>query len=256
VNEDSKPAISLSQLVASGTLDAELAALLWLLGEGGVPVVAAGSLDATTRSAVAAAILGVDPSRGWVVLDADAHRMSLGSISALVRGGAGLGIALAAHDLGEVIARLTEVPDGLPEDAVRRLGVVLVIEGTDRGPRVRAAHYLRPTERDGQGHVQRRPPAVLATWDPETDAYEHFAWGITTELADRVDRSAADLELRQRGRAALLARLAADGGVGSARLGALVGEHLATEPPRERAPQQEPAPPSPFRGGLADPHVH
>ena len=37
-------------LLRQGTLDPELAALLWLLVEGGVPVVVAGSADASTRN--------------------------------------------------------------------------------------------------------------------------------------------------------------------------------------------------------------
>ncbi|MEZ4598033.1 MAG: hypothetical protein R3C32_15195 [Chloroflexota bacterium] len=73
--------------------------------------------------------------------------------------------------------------------------------------RVTAAHYLRPIERDVGGHIQRRPPAVLATWDPTADAFDHFAWGVTGELADRVDRSQASEEL-QAGRAGAIAALA------------------------------------------------
>ena len=31
--------------------------------------------------------------------------------------------------------------------------------------------------RDGNGHLQRLGPAVLATWDSAEDAFEHFGWG-------------------------------------------------------------------------------
>ena len=58
-----------------------------------------------------------------------------------------------------------------------------------------AAHYVRPTARDEHGHTQRLGPAVLATWDPATDRFEHFGWGVTPELARRVDRKAGDFEL-------------------------------------------------------------
>ena len=61
--------------------------------------------------------------------------------------------------------------------------------------RVVAAHYVRPTARDEHGHVQRLGPAVLATWDREHDLFEHFAWGITPELALRVGRRPGDFEL-------------------------------------------------------------
>jgi hypothetical protein len=72
-----------------------------------------------------------------------------------------------------------------------------------------AAHYLRPVERDGHGHLQRRPPAVLATWDAKHADFEHFAWGVTPELASRVGRTQADFERRQAGRARFLASIEA-----------------------------------------------
>ncbi|MEA2026599.1 MAG: hypothetical protein U9O18_07895 [Chloroflexota bacterium] len=195
-------------LLRQGTLDAELAALLWLLVEGNVPVVVAGSADATTRTALAAALLGTDPGRRWVVLDAGEEPVTADRLAALLRGGVGLGVSVEADDLEAVLDRLTSA--GLPQDGVRRLGVVLIAEETEAGLRCAVVHYLRPTERDAQGHIQRRPPAVLAAWDEQGDVYEHYAWGITPELADRVDRSQADLEERQHERAAFLAAAAAD----------------------------------------------
>jgi hypothetical protein len=35
---------------------------------------------------------------------------------------------------------------------------------------------------------------VLATWDPGTDAFEHFGWGVTPELATRVGVRPGDYE--------------------------------------------------------------
>ncbi len=120
-----------------------------------------------------------------------------------------------------------------------------------------AVHYLRPTERDGQGHIQRRPPAVLAAWDPDQDAYEHYAWAITPELADRVDRSQADFEERLHERSLFLAAAAADD-ADAAEQAARIRRYLEAEPPREPAPTRSPATPSPLQGGLTDPdpHVH
>jgi hypothetical protein len=133
---------------------------------------------------------------------------------------------------------------------VRRLGVVIVAEQAGAGLRCAVVHYLRPTERDAQGHVQRRPPAVLAAWDEHADAYEDYAWGITPELADRVDRSQADFEERHHDRSRFLATVA-EAGEGYAER---VAGYLATEPPRIPAPKHAPATPSPFHGGLTDPH--
>ncbi len=52
-----------------------------------------------------------------------------------MRGGVGLGVTIAADDLEGVLERL--VAQGLPEDGVRRLGVVAVTQDTRRGLRLR-----------------------------------------------------------------------------------------------------------------------
>ena len=52
------------------------------------------------------------------------------------------------------------------------------------------------------------PPAVVATWDPARDRFEHFAWGITAELADRIGMGPLELEREQARRAETLASLA------------------------------------------------
>jgi hypothetical protein len=152
--------------------------------------------------------------------------------------------------LAAVLERLAD--SGLPEDAVRRLGVVVVVAETGLGLRCSAVHYLRPTERDAQGHIQRRPPAVLSAWDDRTDTYEHYAWGITPELADRADRSQADFEERQQARASFLASSVR--GTSGTGFEPRLSDYLATEPPRQPAPAHGAAEPSPFHGGLTDPH--
>jgi hypothetical protein len=242
-------ATDLADLLRSGALDTRTTALLWLLLDGGVPLVVAGPAAADERRALGAALLSLDPARRWVVLDADEEPVSADRAAALLRGGSGVGITLAADDLEAVLERLAT--GGLPEDAVRRLGVVLIAEEAAPGLRCTVVHYLRPTERDAQGHLQRRPPAVLAAWDERGDMFEDYAWGITPELADRVDRAQADLEERQADRARFLAGLTEDDD-----LPARVRAYLATEPPRVPAPRHETARPSPFSGGLTDPDPH
>jgi hypothetical protein len=64
------PATPLTGLVPDGVLDAGLGAVLWLLAEGGLPLVVAGKVEAPTRAAVAGSILAVEPDRPWVLLDA------------------------------------------------------------------------------------------------------------------------------------------------------------------------------------------
>jgi hypothetical protein len=75
-------------------------------------------------------------------------------------------------------------------DATRDLGLVLIHDGR----RVTSAHYVRPVERDGAGHLQRRPPAVLAAWNERANAFDDFSWGITDELAERAGLSRKELE--------------------------------------------------------------
>jgi hypothetical protein len=216
----------------------------------------AGDVATAARVAVARSILETPPSQPWVVLDADTEPPDAESLGATLRGGVTPAITLRSGSLRAVLDRLTRPPTGLPEDAVRRLGVVLILGGIEpqgSRPLVTAAHYLRPTERDGQGHLQRRPPAVLATWVAAVERFEHFAWGITSELADRVDRSQDDFERRQLSRAALLVELArASETVARERLAA----HLAAEPARRHALVREPAPPPGHGDRPGSTHLH
>jgi hypothetical protein len=110
--------------------------------------------------------------------------------------------------LEDVFDSLRARPVASADDELARLGVVLILDD-DRGTeRVVAAHYLRPVARDPHGHVQRMPPAVVATWDPAGNRFEHFAWGITAELADRIGMRPVDLEREQARRAETLAAMA------------------------------------------------
>jgi hypothetical protein len=253
------PGDRLPGLVREGVLDAELAALAWLMVEAGVPLVVTGSVPRSELARVADVLVHVPPLSPALVIDLDVGRPNVASLAAFMRGGMRLAAVAGAPGLRELIDLATAPPDGLPEDAVRRLGLVLVLATSpsvapglvvDR-LRVAAAHYLRPLERDAQGHVQRRPPAVLATWDPLEDAFDHFAWGVAAELADRVDRSQASFDERQAARAEALTALAQEVPEAPSM------EHLlADEPPREPAPPRPAAVPSPVDPPLTDPHIH
>ncbi|MDP8905082.1 MAG: hypothetical protein M3N29_07180, partial [Chloroflexota bacterium] len=154
-------------------LDVELAALLWLLADRGVPLVVA------SRSRAAGAELR----------------------SALTGSEGGL---LIADSLEEVL-RLSGAASGTVPDELREMGVVVVLrELPDAGLRVAAAHYIRRLERDAGGHVQRRPPAVLAARDERDGRLEHFAWGVTTELAEHAGLPLVEFQRQLDERAALL----------------------------------------------------
>ncbi len=213
---------SLSRLVADGVLDADLAALASLLLEDGVPVHVAGTDGESRQELLDALVAGLPagrrPDRAAAAAEGRLVRvagtLAISTPTGLLRaalsgttGRSGLAAAIAGADLAEVLAVFRG--QGLSDDEISFLGVVLVLgpaahprDGM-RGPGscVVAAHYLRPVARDAGGHVQRLGPAVLATWDAERGAYDHFEWGIYPELAARTGRRAGDLEGEHRARA-------------------------------------------------------
>lgn len=230
----SSPAPALATLVAARLLDAPLAALAWILVERGVPILVAGR-DPTISASLLDALVGALPvdrrpggaapgEAGRLVLvsttlAADSPPGVLRAALAATSGRSGLALAIAADNLEGVLAVLRR--QGLADDEIAFLGVVLVVgapDDADMGatPRARlvAAHYLRPVVRDAGGHTRRLAPAVLATWDPATAAWEDFAWGIVPDLAERIRMRPGDLEAERERRAAALAGHAHGGPVG------------------------------------------
>lgn len=191
------PAIpSLVELVARGVLDAELAALVWVLIEGRIPLVVAAPADRLGAGGqLLAGIIGsIHPDEA---VDSLIGPMGAAGASSLVRGRRAGGV-LEAGSLAEVRERLGGGPLPLTEDQLTFIGCVLVVGAageSGRGRlRVTAAHYVRPLARDAHGHSQRLDPAVLAAWDARLERYEHFAWGVLPEIAARLGRRAGDLE--------------------------------------------------------------
>ena len=236
---------SIVELIADGTLDAELSAQLWLLLEARVPIIVAAEAQHVGKTTLLTALLAFLPpdvrlvelagesetfdwlpqatELGWpgvarppaatgpavrpettVLL---AHELSdhtpaytwgLAARVAVRAASIGYGLAATIHadSLDDVFEALRRPPVRLADDELSHLGAVVVLRRLGDGRRrVAAAHYVRPVARDTHGHVQRLGPAVLATWVPTDDAFEHFGWGITPELARRVGRAAGDFEI-------------------------------------------------------------
>lgn len=143
-----------------------------------------------------------DPAAGGP--SADRARLLVRALSL----GYGMLATAPGTGLDDLLERLGQPEVGTVEDERSHLGVVLVMAPADAGGsgRVKAAHYLRPVALDTHGHVQRRAPAVLATWNESAARWDHFAWGVMAELAGRVGMAPRDLEREQARRAALLAR--------------------------------------------------
>lgn len=264
---------SIAELIGAGTLDAELAATIWLLLDGRVPVVVAGDGQGVGKSTLLRALLdllppdlhvvelrGLDETFDWLPQASDlgwpgvparpvgapvrpettvilASELSdhtpaytWGDAARVAVRAAALGYGLAAtirgDSLDEVLVDLRSAPVHLSDDELSRLGVVLILSRVDRDRRrVVAAHYLRPVARDVHGHVQRLGPAVLATWDPVTNRFEQFGWGVTPELALRVGRRAGDFELELDHRRAFLDDLVARGVIGVSEVRAAIDRY-------------------------------
>jgi hypothetical protein len=118
--------------------------------------------------------------------------------------GYGLLATMAGDGLDDALETLHRPPVATDPDERARLGVVLVVADEGGIPRVTAAHYVRPVALDTHGHVQRQPPAVLATWSPGFGRWDHFAWGVLPDLAGRLGVRPVDLEREQARRAAAL----------------------------------------------------
>lgn len=205
---------SLVELIRARVLDAELAALTWVLVEGRIPVVAA--VPAGRAAAGGDLVAGLLTSvRADLGPDEVRRTLAPAVAGALVRGRLAGGV-IEADSLGDVRRILGSGPLPLTQDQLTFLGCVLVLGGT--GPtaplRVVAAHYVRPLARDGHGHTQRLDPAVLATWDEAGDRWEHFAWGVLPEIAARLGLPLRDLEADLHHRRDDLAGLAAAGVTG------------------------------------------
>jgi hypothetical protein len=206
---------SLTGLIRSGVLDAELAALVWVLVEARIPLVVAAPPDRVPAGVeLATAVLGsVAPERALppdlaTPLDAAEAR----ALIAGVRPAAVVG----ADSLEAVRSTLAGPGTLLTEDELSFLGCVLVLAtaqpDAERGRlRVVAAHYVRPVALDAHGHRQLLGPAVLATWDAEASRYEHFDWGVMPEIAARLGRRTGDLDADLHHRRDDLAGLAAAG---------------------------------------------
>lgn len=247
-----------ADLLRSGTLDAELEALLWLLLEARTPVVAVGKTSAACDGVIdglagllpgAARVAEVTPDddfdwlpeavalgwrregvtagrpvgerptandgvllvRGLGALDGVAGTRARVVVRALALG-YGLLATMRGDGLDDVLDTLDDPDVGTDPDERSRLGIVLAVADDGGTPRIAAAHYVRPVALDTHGHVQRQAPAVLATWNPATGRFDHFAWGVVPDLAGRLGLRPIELEREQARRAAALTDLAAAGG--------------------------------------------
>ncbi len=244
---------SLVELVRAQVLDAELAALVWVLVESNVPLVVAAPPDRLGAGAqllagvfASVGIDGSGPARSassagtsatWATpLDAADARALLS--------GRRPGAVVPGDSLESVRRQLAGPGLLLTEEELSFLGCVLVVGsgsgGGGSGPlRIAAAHYVRPLARDAHGHTQLLGPAVLATWDEASGRWEHFEWGVLPEIAARIGRRAGDLDADLHHRRDDLSGLAAAGVTALAEVRRLVaGYRVEYGHPHARTPDQ------------------
>ena len=145
----------------------------------------AGSAPRSPRSSrlrIAGLLSGLDPVTARTAL------------RALSRGFPAL---IEAHGTGlaELLDALRADPHRVPEDDLRRLGLVLCLDATN----LTAAHLLRSAETG-----DRRPPALLAVWDAARAGWDDFVWAAVPELAERCGVSQAAYEVRHAERLEIL----------------------------------------------------
>ena len=195
----------MTQLIHDGAIDPELAALLWLLFDARVPIVAMVTGDPMPGIEMRAAIEALSPGATGTADGAMPGGVLRGSSLEDALRAPGLQIvALDPHgDAHSHEGHAPEIPD-----AARDMGVVVVLDepAADGVAHVLRAHYVRPVERDIAGHTQRRPPALLSAANDE-GRLDHFFWAINDELATRAEMDAADFEREHARRSRLLADL-------------------------------------------------
>ena len=186
---------ALAEQLAEGALDPDLLALVWILAESGVPLTVA-AMDTTAGRDLRSGICALLPTEHRAAdLALAGGTVAAGSLEDVLRvlGGWGHG---DPGDSDHGVPGHGGAADGEIADEVRDLGIVLIL----RDRRVEAAHYVRPVERDAAGHLQRRPPALLAAWNAEAHEPDHFYWAITDELATRAGMERDEFEAEHRRR--------------------------------------------------------
>jgi hypothetical protein len=261
------PRRSIVELIATGVLDADLAALAWLTVEARLPLVVAGLQRGAGKTTVLEALLDFLP--------ATARRIDLAGATehfAWLPEAEPLGwtrqtpAAVAAIPVSPASAYLVaaELSEHLPiytwgraaRTLVRAASIGYGIGATLHADRLEDVHGLLrarpvgltddeltylglilivradhgPDGRDEHGHTQRLPPAVLAHRDAAADRLDHFEWGVMPELAIRLRRKAGDLEREQAERSTILDRLASDGAIDLATVRAAIASNRSTAP--------------------------
>ncbi|HKS71464.1 MAG TPA: hypothetical protein VJQ45_13655 [Ktedonobacterales bacterium] len=260
---DSDRPLSVAQLIAVGSLDAQTAALLWLLVERHQSLIVSGPTDPTPgigKTTTLNALLGflpvgstmvytmgmfedfdfvsqVTPATTCVLSNEVSDHLRIymwgrpaRTLLRLPQDGFAVATSCHADTIDDVLSML-RVDLRLTAEDVRRLGVIVNIGlvGNLWPPRRRflTVNYVRSAGGDGEPHGVSLAP--LATWDAATDRFIPATPETLAELATALEMTPDELEAALQRREARLAALAAGRGAGIQALRASVDELYVEE---------------------------
>jgi hypothetical protein len=249
---DSDRPLSVAQLIALGSLDAQTAALLWLLIERHQSLIVSGPTDPTPgigKTTTLNALLGflppgttlvyttgmyedfafrdeVTPATTCVLANEVSDHLRIymwgGVARELLRlPGEGYAIATSCHaDAIQDVLSMLRRDLRIPAETVRRLGLVINIGIVGRvwPPRRRflTVNFLAPQPPDGAANEIRLIP--LAEWQPSTDTFIPATPEALAELATIADMPLDDFTAAITRRQQVLEELAEGRGVGPSRM--------------------------------------
>ncbi|HET9978862.1 MAG TPA: hypothetical protein VFQ32_00350 [Ktedonobacterales bacterium] len=265
---DSDRPLSVAQLIALGSLDAQTAALLWLLVERHQSLIVSGPTDPTPgigKTTTLNALLGflppgttlvyttgmyedfafrdeVTPATTCVLANEVSDHLRIYMWGGVAREllnlpGEGFAIATSCHaDAIKDVLSMLRRDLRVPAETVRRLGIVINIGIVGRvwPPRRRflTVNFLAPQPPDGAPNEIRLIP--LAEWQASTDTFTHATPEALAELAAIINMPLDDFNAAIARRQRVLEELSEGRGVGPSRMRDAVDALFLSEQPAEQ----------------------
>ena len=244
--------LSVAELIAAGSMSAELAALLWVALERRASILVAAGPNGAGKTVTLTALLdflpptvtrihldgmaedfafaaGADPSNTYLLCNEISDHLPLYLWGRRVRRlfdllplGFALGATLHADSVAETLDFLRAPPLSIPDPLLARVPLVATLALRRRGGevirRVATLHVLA----EGAGRVEYAP---LAAWDPGADRHAVFLDERAVPLAARLDMAPDALRAATAARTRWLADRVAGGEVSPAALRAALAAY-------------------------------
>jgi hypothetical protein len=230
--------MTVPELIAAGSLDASLAALLWVALERRASIIVAAGPNGAGKTVTITALLDflpptvrrlhlqgmaedfafvadADPARTFLLANEISDHLPIylwgrraQHLFELLDEGFAAGATLHAESVQETLDYLTAPPLAIPPRLLAAVTLVVTLAVVRRHGevlrRISGVFLLR----DGAGRVRWQP---LATWDAASDTHRSHLDALGPALADRLARSPTDLVDACRSRAEWLSALVASG---------------------------------------------